>query len=462
MLKNKTMWIACFAVVLAFIGIASLAAQPTIRDLGRPPAALRGMNIVISNWWADYDTTKTPPTVQWNGSENHEKRLEWRKRIQREFGFTISEKNIASWNETPQIASTSIMAGRPAATVFVLQADWAMSMYKQNLLFPISDSRVIDLSPKNKIVEMNQMINELFTFNKKTYAFRPRYGDSQRGQVIFFNKRLFREAGLDPDLPYNLQRDGKWTWDEFLKISKQLTRDTNNDGIIDTYAMTADLSKDMMDVFVAGNNAEYVSRDPRTGNLVNATGRPEFVEALQFLMTLYKEGVMMPSPVPEGGAWNWYQPMFNDGKVAMRLDMEHVRGDIANMRDDWGMVLPPKGPRAKDYVVFTLENVMVIPRTFTKAQVDAILWAVQAWEVDVETRWQTSLYPVFRDVRAVDETMAMVRAPRLQRFKNHVLVPGLDTGSLMYGIWWYDGEPAQRVESVSQNWNTRIEDANEF
>jgi len=460
MVKNKRMLSVCFTLVLAAI-CTPLFAQPNIKDLGRPPAALKGMNIVVSNWWADYDTTKNPPTVQWNGSENHEKRLEWRKRIQKEFGFTMMEKNVASWNEMPQVAATSIMAGKPAASVFVLQADWALAMYKQNLLYPISDSKVIDLGPKNKIVAINQMINELFTFDKKTYAFRIRYGDSQRGSVIFFNKRLFKEAGLDPELPYNLQKSGKWTWDEFLKICKTLTRDVNNDGIIDTYAMTADLSKDIMDVFVAGNNAEFVSRDPKTGKLANATGSPAFIEALQFLMILNREGVLMPSAVAQGGAWDWYKPMFNDGKVAMRLDQESVRGDIANMRDDWGMVLPPKGPRAKDYVVFTNENVFVIPRTFDKNQVDAILWALQAWEMEVETRWQASLYPVFRDIRAVDETMALIRDPKLQKFKNNVLVPGLDTGSLMYGIWWFDGEPAQRVESIATSWNYRIEDANE-
>jgi len=460
MCKNKRMLFVCFMLVLAAL-CAPLFAQPSIKDLGKPPAALKGMNIIVGNFWADYDTTKSPPTTQWNGSENHEKRLEWRKKIQSEFGFTMQEKSIASWNEMPQVAATSIMAGRPAASVFVLQADWAMSLYKQNLLFPISDSKAIDLSTKNKFVAINQMINDLFTFNKKTYAFRIRYGDSERGSVIFFNKRLFKEAGLDPELPYDLQKSGKWTWDEFLKICKALTRDINNDGIIDTYAMTADLSKDIMDVFVAGNNADFVSRDPKTGKFANATGTQAFLEALQFVLTLNREGVLMPSAVAQGGAWNWYQPMFNDGKVAMRLDQENIRGDIANMRDDWGVVLPPKGPRAKDYVVYTNENVFVIPRTFNKNQVDAILWALQAWEVDLETRWQTALYPVFRDIRAVNETMSMIRDPKYQKFKNHVLVPGLDTGSLMYGIWWFDGEPAQRIESVSSSWNARIEDANE-
>ena len=459
MLKLKKMWVVCLVLVLMVVGIIPLSAQvTTIRDLGTAPRALRGMNIVIGNWWADYNTTRNPPTAQWNGSESQERQLEWRKNIQQQFGFTMEEKNIASWNEMPQIAATSTMTGRPAASVFVLQPNWALSLYRQNLLYPVGDSRAINWT-NNRIVDINTMIKDLFTFNRKTYAFTFGIGGSLHGQVIFFNKRLFREAGLDPNLPYDLQRSGQWTWDRFLQISKQLTRDTNNDGIMDTYAMTADLSTEILDVFVASNNADYVSKDTRTGKLVNATGTPAFLEALQFAIRLQREGVMMPRP--DGSAWDWYKPMFNDGRVAMRLEQEYVRQDLANMRDDWGMVVPPKGPRASNYVVLTDENVMVIPRTFNAGQVDAILWAVQAWNARVDARWQDALYPAFRDRRVVDETMAIIREPARQKFRYNILVPGLERGTIAWEMWWYDGEPAQLVESVSQSWNMRIQDANE-
>jgi len=461
-MKSKAMRIVCLALVLMVVGSMTLAAQATIRDLGRPPRALAGMNIVVGNYWTDYDTTKNPPTAQWRGSESEEKQLEWRKQIQQQFNFKMQDKNIASWNEMPQVAATSIMAGRPAATVFVVQSDWAMSLYRQDLLANVGTSRAIDFTTRNKIVEVNQMINSLFTFRGRgggTYALQFGYGGSLHGQVIFFNKRLFREAGLDPNLPYDLQKSGRWTWDEFLRICKALTRDNNNDGIMDTYAMTADLSTEILDIFVAGNNADYVGRD-REGRLVNATGTPQFLQALQFAIRLQREGVMMPKP--EGAAWDWYKPMFNDGRVAMRLEQEYVRNDLANMRDDWGVVVPPRGPNSpRNYVILTDENVMVIPKTFNRDQVDAILWALQAWNATLDARWQTALYPVFRDVRAVDETMALIRDPQLQKFRNNILVPGLNRGTIAWEMWWFDGEPAQLIESVSQSWNMRIQDANE-
>jgi hypothetical protein len=352
------------------------------------------------------------------------------------------------------------MAGRPAATIFRLQADWALALHRQNLLYPVSTRRVINWTATTPM-EWNRHVTTAFTFNNRSFAFMEGYGGSMQTAVVFWNKRLFREAGLDPNLPYNLQRDGTWTWDRFLEISKQLTRDINNDGIIDIYAMPSDLSTEILDALVSSNGAMYVDRD-RNGRLVNATRRPEFTEAVRFYMRLRDEGIMKPKP--DGAAWNWFYPEFYNGNVAMLIDQQYlVNADLRNMRDDWGMVLPPKGPRSRNYVVFTSENVAVIPsRGFTDAQVDAILWAFQSWVTPVDSDWRTGQYPAYRDRRAVDETIALIRDQRLWQWKYHLHVPGLNRGNIAWEIWWHDGEPAQLIETVSQRWNALIRDVNEM
>jgi len=457
MLKKKTL-VACFVLVLLVVGMVPLFAQqtyPTIDNvrLPRPPGSLRGMEIVIGNYWADYDTNTFQPRT-----ESEERQLEWRRKLQADHGFRMRERNIASWNEMPQVAATSIMAGRPAAHVFMLQADWAMSLYKQNLLFPLNTARNVNLTARSPLVEWNRLVIDTFTFGRNQYAFQIGYGGSLHSSVIFFNKRLFEEAGLPRDYPYTLQANNQWTWDKFLEICKQLTRDTRNTGVFDTYALPADLSTYILDAIVASNGALYVDRD-RNGRLVNATGRPEFLEALQFAIRLQRENVMKPRP--EGTNWDWYKGEFSDGRVAMRIETEYVRNELGNMVDDWGMVLPPRGPRARNYVVFTSENVMVIPSTFNRDQAEAIMWAVQAWNISVDANWRIPLYPFFRDRRAVDETMRIIRDPARQVWKHHIFVPGLNRGAIAWEMWWFDGEPAQLIESVSNNWNLRIEDANE-
>ncbi|WP_461247438.1 extracellular solute-binding protein, partial [Treponema sp. R6D11] len=293
------------------------------------------------------------------------------------------------------------------------------------------------------------------------YAFSEGYGDSEHAACVFFNKRLFREAGLDSNLLYDLQKKGEWTWDKFMEVAKKLTRDVNNDGITDIYAMTCDLSSEILDAFVSSNGAMYVDKD-KNGMLVNASNRPEFLEAVRFYLQLRDAKVMKPKPPGETTPWNWFIPEFNDGRVAMRIDQQYLAtNDLRTMKDDWGMVLPPKGPRAKNYVVFNDDNVRVIPaKGYTKEQIDAIIWAYQAWVTPPDDNWKNETYPKYRDRRAVDETVAMIRDQKLWQWKYHLHVPGLQRGGIAWEIWYNDGEPAQLVEKVQNSWNALIMDAN--
>lgn len=420
-------------------------------------AALKGKEIVIGNFWEDYDVNTFKPRT-----EIEEQELEWRKKMQKDNGFTMRTKQVAGWGEMLQEVTTSIMAGKPLAHAFWMTPDWAMALYKQGLLAAVSDQKSTKLTTNtpipNKQVAYNQDVAALFTFSKKQYALGIGYGDSQHGAGIYFNKRLFREAGLDPNLPYDLQKNGKWTWDEFLGVCKKLTRDSNNTGRIDTYAMPADLSTEILDQIVFSNGANYVGRD-KAGKFTNATNTPAFIEALQFSRRLMNEGVMMPRP--EGSNWDWYWPAFHDGKVAMMMEPEWRRGQMREMADDWGFVLFPKGPKVKDYRFPNDENVLVIPVTY-KDQVDAIVAAIDLWYKPVTDDWKTGMYPFFRDRRAVDETMAMIRSPKYGAFRNYIMIPGLNRGEIAWEMWWFDGEPAQLVEQVSQNWNALIKDANEM
>jgi ABC-type glycerol-3-phosphate transport system substrate-binding protein len=280
---------------------------------------------------------------------------------------------------------------------------------------------------------------------------------------LFFNKRLFREAGLDPNLPYDMQKAGTWTWNAFFDICKKLTRDIDNDGIVDTYAMCRDVSTEILDAILSSNGATYVDKDPKTGKFVNATGRPEFLEAVQFALRLDNEGVMKVRP--EDTNWDWYKSEFVDGKVAMRIDESWVaNGDaseLSRMKDDWGMVLFPKGPKSPDrYRVYTRDNLMVIPATYKPAEVEKILWAVALWYTPADDDWKAGQYSYYRDSRAIDETLELVRDQKNHMIKYYSYINGLERGHIAWEIWFQDGEPAQLIEAVSQDWNAKIAEAN--
>jgi len=444
-MTKKAMWMGFILLVVFSFPVWAAGGQE---------ASLRGMDITIGNWWGDWDVN-----TRVANSEAEEKLIEYRRRIQREHGFTMREKRISSFEQMPQLAATSIMTGRPAAQVFILWPSWAMMLHNRKLLYPVSNSKAVDFT-SSKPIEWNRQIIDSLTFDGRAYAFSIGYGTSQHGNGVFFNKRLLREAGINPDAPYDMQRAGTWTWNNFLDMCKRLTRDIHNRGIIDTYAMTADLSTEVLDAIVASNGANYVVRDNR-GRFSNATARPEFLQALQFAMRLKTEGVLMPRP--EISNWDWYKSMFFDGKVAMMVGQQYVAQELREMKDDWGFVLFPKGPNSRDYRYSTDENVMVVPSTYSAAEVDRILYAVQLWYTPIDddpNAWKDDQYSIYRDSRAVDETLAMLRNPRYGSLKNYVYIPGLERGDIAWAMWWWEGDPAQLVESVSQSWNALINDAN--
>ncbi|MFT4156756.1 MAG: sugar ABC transporter substrate-binding protein [Microbacterium sp.] len=100
-----------------------------------------------------------------------------------------------------------------------------------------------------------------------------------------YNKTMFEAAGVplpDKDKPY--------TWDEFIDVAKQLTKDTNGDGTLDQWGTGLNVVWNLQS-FVWSNGGDWVNED-RTEVTVNS---PEFVEALQFFADMGPKYGVTPS-----------------------------------------------------------------------------------------------------------------------------------------------------------------------
>ncbi|RVU29349.1 ABC transporter substrate-binding protein [Neptunomonas marina] len=148
--------------------------------------------------------------------------------------------------------------------------------------------------------------------------------------VMYYNKDLFRAAGLDPEQPPK-------TWDELAAMGKQLTK------------------KD-----ASGNTTQWGAMIPSTGYpywmfgaltkqngavLMNQAGnetyfnQPAVVEALQFWQTLGNEHQIMPKGAIE---WGTLRQNFLEQKTAM---MWHSTGNLTavkkNANFDFGVAMLP-------------------------------------------------------------------------------------------------------------------------
>jgi hypothetical protein len=422
-------------------------ATPTPEE---PAMDLGGMEIIVGDWWSG------EPGEPKNQKE--EDTLAYRTNFQQKYNFTIKQVGIVGWDGMQELFTTSVMAGDPAAQVMILEQAWTAQPLQNGLLYDLATLKNFDFTEE----KWNKNLIDMMTYGNSIYGMA--HGKSEPRNGVFWNKRLFQEAGLDPDLPYDLQASGEWTLDKYEEICRALTRDTNNDGTIDTYAFasfSASYNKGAMTIF----NSRYIGRDAN-GKFTNDTLKPEYLEAVQWAISLIEKGYQMPQP--EGSNWDWFYPAFHDSKTAMIWDEQYRVGTWADMTDDWGFVLMPKKDANSPWRVTFKDNVVVIPGSYDAETAEKIAFAYNlftnptpGYEDDTDA-WKEDYYPKFRDERAVDETLALMFDPNtevVQEFQPFVY--GTDPGpDFLWDVYALAVTPAEKLESMTAKWETLLADAN--
>ncbi|ONI44071.1 hypothetical protein AN641_08360 [Candidatus Epulonipiscioides gigas] len=414
--------------------------EEVVRDLG-------GMDIVLGAW-GDLIEPEEKKSAQ------EEATWEFRNNNMEKYNYTFAQKSVGAWDELLELLSTSTMAGEPAAEIFRIHANFIGAARDSGLLYDLATLDALDLSdPK-----WSQPLIETMTVGDSVYGVC-QFGRPAR--VIFFNKRLFEESGLDPDILYDLQASGEWTWDKFMEISKQLTHDTDNDGVNDTYALIMNQSV-FANAAVFSNGGSYVGKDENGAYFYNITS-PESMAGLEWATEYWAtEYDVRPSH------WNGHKEMFYTGQAAMYLGSEWECTTLTPelMIDDWGMVAFPKGPNATEHMAIFIDDAYVIPSSFTKKEAENIAFAYNLWtepspEYDFEDSWKSSLYPLYRDERAIEETIVMLREPGIGVSDYSTLIAGnIKTGQLVEDIYWGKMTAAESVEAQQSIWQAELDKMN--
>jgi len=125
--------------------------------------------------------------------------------------------------------------------------------------------------------------------------------------AMYYNKRLFDQAGL----PY--PQNG-WTWDDYLRLSQQLTKDTNGDKIVDQFGTVFSNYFYLWQPWVWMNGGDIF--DPSGSSATGYFDSPPTEQALQFLIDLRAKYQVAPDDVAlKTGTGS--TGMFLSGKIAM-------------------------------------------------------------------------------------------------------------------------------------------------
>ncbi|MHB8129289.1 MAG: ABC transporter substrate-binding protein [Mobilitalea sp.] len=367
----------------------AVAATPT----PEPPRDLGGMEIVVADWWSTGEVAEPATTKE-------EDTLAYREDIQTKHNFTLAQTNIGAWAEYQEIFTTSTMAGDPAGDIFIMDQKFCPEPLKQGLFYPVSDLPSFDVTSQI----WNKSMTDYMTQNGKTYGFTEEQNGPGLG--IFFNKRLFEEAGLDPDLLYDLQKSGDWNWSKLEEIAQTLTKDNNADGMTDIYGICA-WQVEIVKAAVFSNGSDYIKYNDATGRYENNQSSDEYLKAVELGVDFYQKGYVMPDP--EGAAFTWFENAFKTGQAAMCITEWYRNTAFQDMEDDWGYVFFPAGPEGTMQTMYT-GNVRVIPAGEDVDYADAVAYAYSLW-VSPAPGYEDAAadysyyYTLTRDSRAVDETL---------------------------------------------------------
>lgn len=420
-----------------------------IVDADGKPIDLGGMEIIVGDWWTAAEQPE-PSTAQ------EEATAEYREWIQTTYNFKIKQVAVSDWGAMPEFVTNFATSGGVENYVFITRPGTQAAPMASGLYYDLATLDSLDFTQE----KWNPATKTLMTKGESIFGMRPETGEPRTG--LFFNKRLLTEAGIDPESIYDMQAEGTWTWEAFQALCEKLTRDTNNDGVIDIYAMCS-FSPHILSAAIASNGACFVGMD-ESGNYYNATGDDAFLEAANWVAEMASTYEM---PQPEGSEWTYWEDAFRNGNAVFQAHQDYAARTLKdNMADEFGFVMFPKGPKCDTYMNVWEDNVMVIPACYDADRAAKIAFAYNLFTnptpgYEETDDWKTGAYTKYCDARSVDDTVAMMRDPTHAVTWLQGMVAGYDLGPDFYwDVFARAVTPAEKLEAVNAQWQAYLDAAN--
>lgn len=172
--------------------------------------------------------------------------------------------------------------------------------------------------------------------------------DDDHAWILMFNKKIIRDLGLEE--PYQLVRDGKWTFAKFKEMIKDATVDLNGDGIYDKDDQYGFLTTSAGGVtnFLYSGGEKISDGDPADGNKPVIRANTAQVAAIleKTVDILHNDNASFIK-----GTWDVFEKMFINGQGLFYSEiLVHVRR-LRAMDADFGVLPCPKyDENQKDYL----------------------------------------------------------------------------------------------------------------
>ncbi|WP_281968370.1 ABC transporter substrate-binding protein [Roseovarius nanhaiticus] len=227
-----------------------------------------------------------------------------------------------NYDDTRVRALSALNSGEPAQLAVMFSID-AYDLIEQELIVPFDDL-VTDDEGQAWLDGFYPALMANGQIEGQTWGI-----PFQRSTIVaYYNKDMFRDAGLDPEAPPS-------TWDEMVEMGKALTKDGTSGIMIPSTGYPYW----MFQALAIQNGKELMSGDGLTTYFDDS----EVVETLEFWKSLSVEHGIMPEGTVE---WGTLRQAFLEGQTAM---MWHSTGNLTAVKDaasfDFGVAELPANER---------------------------------------------------------------------------------------------------------------------
>lgn len=252
--------------------------------------------LYIGSWYEQYYTSAHDdiydnPDVE--DVEDAEKNLQNMRTIEKRYNIELYYNNLL-WNGVIESINTSIMAGTPDCDIYMVDLQFGIPAVLNDYAYSLE--YILNESPEASLVEDkykdvlsdegSEIIRTLkFTTDGKSYLFGAQ-GMNLDGYALGYNKDLLNQYGLDD--PYELYLKDEWTWDVWLEMMREITKDTDGDGATDQWGYRGAWTN-MFSQLLMSNGASIAALEAdESGKITEQLTSQETTEALNFLYDMYQ------------------------------------------------------------------------------------------------------------------------------------------------------------------------------
>jgi multiple sugar transport system substrate-binding protein len=246
-------------------------------------------------------------------------------------GVRVVNEPVSNQSEYREKIITAIVSGSPP-DVLLLDGIDVPAFLDAGVLLDLSQfAKRVGID----IAEFYPSVLAMFSRGNGVYAFPKGFSPL----VYYYNRSLFDAAHVAYPV------DG-WTWDDFRRTARALTRDSDHDGVTDQWGTAVDRRFFAWQAMIWSGGGDILRADGRAAT--GALDAPATVKALDFLTGLVRRDSVAPRPNAFRAVSGNETRLFYSGKVALLPSghwlLPNIRAQLNQGRLKLGVVSFPRAP----------------------------------------------------------------------------------------------------------------------